>query len=53
MNLFRSTDVFGIDSQSRLHVLLRNTSVADLGAVEARLTARSLRFDVIDLSQLA
>jgi nucleoside-diphosphate-sugar epimerase len=53
MNLFRSTDVFGVDSQSRLHVLLRSTSEADLGAVEARLNDRSLRFDVIDLSQLA
>jgi len=48
-NAFRSTDTFGLDSQNRLHVLLRNTSTQEVSVVESRLKDKAVQFDVIDL----
>ena len=53
MNLFRSTDTFGLDAQNRLYVLLRNTSVQDVAVVEARLKDKAVQFEVSDLSSFA
>lgn len=53
MNLFRSTDTFGLDQQNRLYVLLRNTSVQDVEVVETRLKDKAVQFEVTDLSSFA
>jgi hypothetical protein len=52
VNLFRSTDYFGIDSQNRIHVLLRNTSAQDVAFVEKRLDEKDIHFEIIDMNDL-
>jgi len=52
VNLFRSTDYFGIDSQNRIHVLLRNTSAQDVAFVEKRLIDKDIHFEIIDMNDL-
>jgi len=52
MNLFRSTDYFGIDSQNHIHVLLRNTAAQDVAFVEARLKDKDIRFELVELTSL-
>lgn len=52
MNLFRSTDYFGLDSKNRIHVLLRNTAAQDVSFVEARLEAKDIHFEIVDLNAL-
>lgn len=52
MNLFRSTDYFGVDSQNRIHVLLRNTAAQDVSFVEARLKDKDIHFEVVELDAL-
>lgn len=49
MSLFRSTDYFGVDSQDRIHVLLRNTATQDIAFVENRLKDKDIHFEVVDL----
>ncbi len=53
MNLFRSTDTFGLDGQNRLHVLLRNTSAQEVSFVEARLKDKNIHFELLDLNALS
>lgn len=43
---FRTTDLFGVDDNDRLFVLLKNTGEADLPAVCERLQSRSVQFEV-------
>lgn len=43
---FRSTDLFGVDSMDRLHVLLKNTGGTDLPAVCNRLASKEVAFEV-------
>lgn len=50
VNAFRSTDTFGLDSQNRLYVLLRNTSAQEVNVIEARLKDKAVHFEVTDLS---
>jgi len=52
MSLFRSTDYFGVDSQDRIHVLLRNTATQDIAYVENRLKDKDIHFEVVDLNAL-
>lgn len=49
-NLFRSTDYFGIDSENRIHVLLRNTSTQDVLFVENRLIDKDVKIEVVSLN---
>jgi len=51
-NLFRSTDYFGVDSQNRMHVLLRNTAAHDVAFVEARLKDKEIHFELVELTSL-
>jgi nucleoside-diphosphate-sugar epimerase len=53
MNLFRSTDYFGLDEKHQLHVLLRNRAAQDVAFVEARLKDKSIHFELVDLNDLA
>ncbi len=52
MNYFRSTDYFGIDSQNRIHVLLRNTAAQDVAFVAARLKDKEIHFELVDMNSL-
>ncbi len=51
-NLFRSTDYFGVDSQNRMHVLLRNTAAHDVSFVETRLKDKEIHFELVELTSL-
>ncbi|MDP3443364.1 MAG: hypothetical protein Q8T08_10955, partial [Ignavibacteria bacterium] len=50
VNLFRSTDYFGIDSQNCIHVLLRNTSAQDVSFVEKRLIDKDIKIEIVSLN---
>ena len=50
MNLFRSTDYLGVDHNDRIHVLLRNTAAQEVAFVEARLKAKDIHFELIDMN---
>ena len=50
MNLFRSTDYLGVDRNDRIHVLLRNTAAQEVAFVEARLKAKDIHFELIDMN---
>jgi len=52
MNLFRSTDYFGLDEKDQLYVLLRNTAAQDVAFVEKRLKDKNIRFELVDLNDL-
>lgn len=52
VNLFRTTDYFGLDSNNCMHVLLRNTNAQDVSFVEKRLIDKDIRFEIIDLKDL-
>lgn len=52
MSLFRSTDYLGVDRNDRIHVLLRNTAAQEVAFVEARLKAKDIHFELIDMNAL-
>ncbi|KAF0224593.1 MAG: hypothetical protein FD179_1451 [Erysipelotrichaceae bacterium] len=52
LNLFRSTDYFGVDSQNRIHVLLGNSTAQDVSFVETRLKDKDIHFELVDMNSL-